>query len=186
MSAFEIAAQAVGILAMVFNIFSFQQKSSGRVIAFQMCGGALFAVNFFMLGATVGGIMNTIAVFRAAVYMNKKRLHADHIAWLIFFMGLYAAAYVLTFTVFEKPFTGGNAVIELLPVIGMTATNVGFRRQNAGGIRKLGLISSPAWLIYNIINFAIGAIICEVLSLCSIFIGMYRHDRGQKAPQIAE
>lgn len=185
MTTYEIVAQAIGILAMVFNIFSFQQKTSVRVIAFQMCGGALFAVNFFMLGATMGGIMNTIAVFRAAVYMNKKRLCSDHFAWLIFFMGLYATAYVLTFTVFGKPLTVVNIVIELLPVIGMTATNIGFRMQNAGAIRKLGLISSPSWLSYNIINFALGAIICEVLSLCSIFIGMYRHDWSHKDRQKA-
>ena len=48
---------------------------------------------------------------------------------------------------------------------------------NPEAIRKYALISSPLWLIYNIANFSIGAIICEVLSLCSILVGMLRLDR---------
>ena len=33
-----IIAQAVGIIAMLFNIFSYQQKSAKRIIAFQFFG----------------------------------------------------------------------------------------------------------------------------------------------------
>jgi hypothetical protein len=32
-------------------------------------------------------------------------------------------------------------------------------------------------LTYNIYYGSVGAIVCEVMSLASIFIGMYRHDR---------
>lgn len=176
MDPFEITAQAIGILAMAFNILSFQQKTYKKAVFFQFFGASLFAVNFFMLGAIVGGIMNVIAVFRAFVYMNKKKFHTDHIAWLLSFILFYITSYILTFTVFGKDFTLFNAVIELLPVVGMTATNIGLRLENARAIRRFGLISSPSWLAYNIANFAVGAIICEVLSLISIFIGIIRFD----------
>ena len=180
MKPFEIIAQIVGIIAMAFNILSYQQKTSGRVMAFQLCGGALFSINFFMLGATVGGIMNVIAVFRAIVFMNKKKFHTDHVAWLVGFISLYIICYILTFTAFGNEFTIFNAVTELLPIIGMIATTLGFRVQNAKAIRRFGLISSPSWLIYNIINMSVGAIICEILSLGSIIIGTIRHDIKSK------
>ena len=61
----------------------------------------------------------------------------------------------------------------------MIATTISFRLTDAKSIRRYGLISSPSWLVYNIVNFAIGAIICEVLSLCSIVIGMIRLDRNK-------
>ena len=178
MTAYEIIAQLIGIIAMAFNIFSYQQKTSRRVILFQLVGGSLFAVNFFMLGATVGGIMNVIAVIRAIVYANKEKFRATHILWLVFFIGLYIAAYILTFTTFGKAFTLWNAILEVLPIIGMTASTIGFRLQNANAIRKSGLICSPSWLIYNIVNLSIGAIICEVLSLVSIVIGIVRLDKN--------
>lgn len=176
MTTFDLIAQAVGIVAMAFNILSFQQKTHKTVITFQLFGSILFAVNFFMLGATVGGILNLVGTLRAIVFMNREKLRADHIGWLIFFTILYISSYILTFTVFGREMTLFNGIIELLPVIAMTATTVSFRLQNARAIRLFGLLSSPSWLIYNIVNFAVGAIICEVLSLCSIVIGLFRYD----------
>ena len=176
MTLYDYISQTVGIIAMLFNILSYQQKTSKGVIIMQLFGGALFSINFFMLGATVGGILNIIAVFRAVVFWGKEKFCADSKAWLVVFIGLFITSYILTFTVFGKTFTLTSAVLELLPVIAMTATTVSFRINTASVIRKFGLISSPSWLIYNICNFALGAIICEAVSLVSIFIGMIRFD----------
>jgi len=172
-----IIAQAVGLLAMAFNIFSYQQKTRERAIAFQLCGGGFFALNFLLLGATTGAILNVLAVIRAVVFLNREKLRANHPAWLIGFLAAYFASYLMTFTMLGKEATAANLIIESLPVIGMTATTLSFRLTDARAIRRYGLISSPSWLIYNICCFSLGAIICEVLSLCSIVIGMVRLDQ---------
>lgn len=177
MDTYNLIAQAFGIAAMVFSILSFQQKSRAAVITFQMICGILFCVNFFMLGAIVGSILNAVAFVRAIIFLNKEKLHADNFPWLIGFIVVFIASYVLTFTVFRKEPTLKNFIIEILPVIGMTASTVSFRYSDAKSIRKYGLISSPAWLVYNIASGSLGAIICETLNLCSIFIGMLRYDR---------
>jgi len=172
----EIIGQILGIVAMAFNIYSFQLKTSNKVIVCQLFGGLFFAISFFMLNSVIGGLLNVLAVMRAIVYRFKDKFHADHIAWLLFFITMYLVSYVLTFTVFGTTFDLRNAIIELLPVIGMTASNISFRLQSAKAIRRYGLICSPSWLIYNIIHVAAGAIICETLSICSIIVGMFRHD----------
>ena len=177
MGVYEWIAQGIGIAAMAANILSFQQKTRLNAIGFQLVGGALFAVNFFMLGATVGGILNAVAFVRAIIFLNKEKLRADRPGWLVGFTAVYLASYVLTFTVFGKAPTAVNLIIEFLPVIGMISTTLGFRMTDAKAIRRFGLISSPCWLIYNIANMSIGAICCEVLSLGSILIGMARLDR---------
>ena len=176
----ELTAQIIGIFAMGFNILSYQQKTRLRVIAFQLVGGALFSINFFMLGAIVGGLLNAVAVVRAVVFLNKEKLHADSLPWLLGFIAVYLASYVLTFTAFGKDVTLINLTVEFLPVIGMTATTISFRLSDAKAIRRFGLISSPSWLVYNIVSFSVGAIICEVLSLGSIVIGILRLDRNKK------
>ena len=173
----DIIAQGIGILAMIFNILSYQGKKQKTVIALQLIGGALFAVNFWMIGAKVGGILNVIAVVRAVLFLFKDKVKADSIIWLIGFILSYVAVYVLTFTAFGTTITAWHLVRELLPVVGMTALSVGFRLKDAAGIRKCGLVSSPAWLIYNIAVGSWGAIICETLTLISIFVGMFRHDK---------
>ncbi len=176
MEPIEIIAQAIGIVAMAFNIFSYQQKKQKGVIAFQLVGGSLFAVNFLLLGAWVGGILNIIAAIRAVIFLNKEKLKADRPVWFIGFALTYIAVYILSFAIFKTEPTPYNFVIELLPVVGMMATTVGFSLKKAADVRKCGLISSPSWLIYNISNFSLGAIICETLSLISIVTGIVRLD----------
>lgn len=183
MKPIEIIAQCIGIVAMLFNILSYQGKSQKLVIALQLFGGALFALNYLLLGATVGGILNILAAIRAVIFLFKEKLRADRLAWLFGFIALYIAVYVLNFTVFGKEPTFFNFAVELLPVIGMTALSVGFRLKRAADIRLCGLISSPSWLIYNIVVGSWGAILCEVLTLISIFVGMLRHDRKRQESQ---
>lgn len=177
MEPIEITAQMFGIAAMLFNILSYQGKSKRTVIVLQFFGATLFAVNFLLLGATVGGILNIIAAVRAVIFVFKDKLKADKAPWLIAFIASYIAVYILNFTVFGKEVTVFNLIIEILPVIGMVALNIGFRLKNSADIRKCGLVSSPAWLIYNIAADSWGAIICELFTLISIFTGILRHDR---------
>ncbi len=177
MTFLEYIAQAIGIAAMIFNTLSYQGKKQGTVIALQLVGGCLFAVNFLLLGAWVGGILNIIAVVRALLFLFKKQLKTEKLPWFILFLCSYITVYVLSFTVFGVEPTAFNFVIESLPVIGMTALNVGFRLKNASDVRKCGLISSPAWLIYNTVAGSWGAILCETFTLISIGVGMLRHDK---------
>lgn len=180
MTPFDIFVQAIGIIAMCFNIFSFQLKTSTKVIVCQLIGASFFAVHFFLLGATVGGLLNLVAIFRAIIFSNPEKFRAKHIGWLVLFVALFVLSYVLSFTVFGKPFTLGNALLEILPVVGLTASTVSFRLDSGAAIRRYGLICSPCWLIYNVVNQSIGASICEAVSIISIFIGMFRHDIKRK------
>ena len=150
------------------------------MIALQLIGGALFAVNFLMLGALVGGILNILATIRAIVFLFKDKLKADRLPWLFGFVASYIVVYILNFTAFGKEPTAFNLIVEVLPVIGMLALNIGFMLKNASDVRKCGLVSSPAWLIYNIIVGSWGAIACEALTLISIFVGMLRYDNKAK------
>lgn len=183
MTTTELIAQTIGIVAMAFNILSYQGKKQSTVIAMQLFGSAFFAANYLMLGATIGGILNILALIRATVFLFKEKLNTDHPLWMIGFVMTYIAVYVLNFTVFGKPLTIYNLLIELLPVIGMVALTVGYRLKRAADVRKCGLVSSPSWLIYNITVGSWGAIICEILALCSIVIGMFRHDRAGQETQ---
>ena len=177
MTTIEIVAQAVSIAAMAFNILSYQRKTQRGIITFQFFGSGLFAVSFLLLGSVMGMLMNIISVARATVYRERERLHADHILWLFGFIALFITTYTLSFTVFGTEPTVKNLIVELLPVIGMTVSTVSFRMKEARAIRLLGLINSPAWLIYNIFAFSIGAILCEAISLVSIVVALFRFDR---------
>ncbi len=180
MTPYKIIAQIIGIVAMTLNILSYQRKNQRDIIITQFFGSGLFVINFLMLGAITGGIINFLAVLRAIVFSNKEKFRADKVIWVYGFIGAFLLTYASTFLVFDKEPTPFNLVIEFLPIIGIIASTVSFYMKDGKAVRRLALISSPSWLIYNITQAAIGGIICEAVSLVSIIIGMLRHDRKKE------
>lgn len=186
MTEIEIIAQIVSIAGMVANLLSYQQKAQKRIILFQFFASLLFSASFFMLGEYVGAILNLIGIARAIVFMYKEKTRATHIAWLIGFSLAFASTYVLIFTVFGKEVNATNLIIQLLPVVAMIIATVSFRL-SARDVRRLGLISSPLWLIYNIFCFSIGGICTEILNIISMIVGIVRLDvKRKKEPKSDE
>ncbi len=181
METIEIIAQIISIAAMVVYFLSYQQKKQRTAIFFQLIATTLFSLSFFMLGAMMGFVLNVISAVRAVLFMYKKQLKTDNIFWFVGFMITYAACYVMSFTVFGTEFTLINALLELCPVIGMVATTFGFRAKSAKAVRISGLVNEPAWMVYNIAAFSIGAIASNVFSIASIVIGLIRLDKKGKS-----
>ena len=180
MNTVEIVAQIMGIVGMAINCLSFQNKKAHMVIVFQLFGSMFFAINYFMISAFSGAILNVLGIVRAIVFLFEKKLNTKHPLWTIGFVVLYLCSYVLVFTVFAKSVTPTNLIVELLPVIGMVLTTLSFRASDAKIIRIYAMLNAPFWLTYNIINVAIGGICCESINLVSIVIGMIRHDMKKK------
>ncbi|MBE6733393.1 MAG: YgjV family protein [Ruminococcaceae bacterium] len=173
----QLIAQGFGIFGMLMNVLSYQCKTQRKVIFMQLFGSMFFAINFYMLGAYMGALLNAIGVVRAVIYSNKNFFKAEKRFWLYGFTVLYIISYFSVFAVFKKEVTVLNLLVELLPLIAMIAATISFSKKDASVVRKYGLISSPCWLIYNCVNFAIGAIFCEIFILTSIIIALFRLDR---------
>ena len=168
--------QAIGIVAMSLNIIAFQFKSKRKLLLCVCLGSALFSVNMFMLGAVTGGIMNVLSVVRSLVYVDKDKLPIPVKLVNAMFIVAYLISYVLSFTVFGIEPIARNFILELLPIIAMTAMTIAFAGDNAKVIRLAGFINSPCWLVYNIFNYAIGGILCETFALVSITSALIRID----------
>ena len=172
--------QAIGIVAMAFNITAFQCKRKQALLMLICVGSSLFSINMFMLGAVTGGFMNILGTIRSLVYVNKDKLPISVNLVNIMFVLAYLISYVLSFAVFGTEPTVKNFMLELLPIIAMSAMTFAFAGNNSKIIRLSGFISSPCWLVYNIFNNAIGGIICEVFILISIISALIRIDIIEK------
>ena len=175
-----ITAQAIGIAAMGANVASYQFKKGRQILLLQLIGSALCAVNMLMLGAMMGGLLNLVGIARSIVYMRLRegKKHSPLVEAV--FISLYLLSYALTFTVLGKSPTVTNLIVELLPVLGMTAFTIGAALGSARTIRLFGFISSPCWLIYNIVSLAVGGILCEVFALISNLSAFLRYDLRRK------
>lgn len=172
----EIIAQVFGIFGMAMNILSYQRKEQKQIIFMQLIGSVFFAVNYLLIGAFVGALLNISGIIRATVYCKRDTFRTDKIQWVFGFSALYVIVYILSFTVFGTKADFKNLMVEVLPVIGMIITTLSFYLGRANMVRKLGVINNPLWLTYNLINFTIGGIITESVSLISIVIGIIRYD----------
>ncbi|MBQ6823057.1 MAG: YgjV family protein [Clostridia bacterium] len=180
MTPIKLIAQIISIIAMCIALLSFQQKKQSRILVMQFCSGTLFTVHFFLLGAWTGCLLNLVGIFRAAVFANRSKKWASHIAWPILFCLLFAGIYVLNFTLLGLTPTLPNLLIELLPTLGMFATTISFRMEKASQVRAFSLISSPLWFTYNAINLSIGGMLTELFTLISILVGILRLDIKKK------
>ena len=155
----------------------------------QLLGSSLFTVNYLMLGAVMGGLMNILAVVRAVLFVNKERWRLNDKLLIGGLTVAFIATYVLEFTVLGVTPTARNLIIEALPVIGMISVTVSFNMTGARTVRLMSItLNSPAWLVYNIYSGSIGAILCEVFSLVSLAIGIIRHDikrKNKEDPSVA-
>lgn len=176
----KIAAQIISIIAMCIALLSFQQKKQRNILLLQFCSGSLFTIHFLMLKAWTGCLLNLIGIFRAAVFANRSKKWASHIAWPILFCALFAGVYVFNFTVLKMEPVFSNFLVQLLPTLGMFATTISFRMKKASQVRVFSIISSPLWFTYNAIQGSIGGMLTELFTLISIVVGMVRLDIKKK------
>jgi len=176
----EIVAQAFGIVGMIFNIIVFQQKKQRNVLIFQFFAALTFAINYLLLGAIVGGLLNIVGALRAVVFYFEDKTRARALPWLIVFILAFGVSYPLTFLAFGTQPSAKNLIIELLPVLAMIIATIALRAGKSKTVRSLGLISSPMWLVYNCFSGSFGAIASEILNLISIIVGIIRLDIKKK------
>ena len=177
MNPLDLVTQLVGIAAMIVAIATYQFKSPKAIAVIQLCSSLLWFIQFMMLGAYVGALLNIIAILRSVVYSNRERFHAERKIWIFIFTALAVIPYILTFTLFGKEPTFFHLIIEFFPLIGVTAFNIGYYLNDSGKFRICSLVSSPVWMVYDIVSKSVGGTVCEIFSLCSIIIGMLRYDR---------
>ena len=159
----ENLAQIIGILGTCAAFISFQLKENKKFFILQATSGLMFALNFLLLGAPTGCVLNLINIYRGAVMAGGKRLHK--LPFLISIQAIYIIATVFTYT-------------NIFSVIALTAQLIGtFAMWSGSGktIRILQLFCvSPLWLVHNIFVFSIGGIVCEVFNIGSIIVSLIR------------
>ena len=111
-----LIAQALGVVAALFGIFSFQQKRRGGILVFQIVNNVFWTVHMFLLGAWAGGALNAIGIFRGIVFFFREdRRWAQSNIWYAVFALLFAGASAFSWV-------QGDGALALLPLTGMIFT----------------------------------------------------------------
>ena len=61
---FMYVIQALGLVALVFNVYAFASRTRDRILFRQAIASAFFVVHFILLGAVTGAVMSVIVIIR--------------------------------------------------------------------------------------------------------------------------
>lgn len=166
----NIFIQIVGVIAMIFSVFSFQMNKHKHIMIMQIIATLLFAFQYFMLGAFTGMALDLVGGVRGVVFYNKDKKWAQSNLWIVLFIILFIIFGIFTWQ-------GPKSVLMILAMI-LNTFSFSFTKPKL--VRSTILISSPMMLIYNILCCSIGGIINEVFVEISSIVGMLRYDIKRK------
>ena len=167
----NLIAQAVGLVALVLSLASFQFKSRKGIMAAQMSASLLFSLQLFMVGAVTGGCLDLISFVRTLIFSNNTKKWASSKLWLYFFVAVMVIIGIFTWQDWTS----------ILAICGSVLSTFALWMKEPKNVRRISLFVGPCWLIYNIINGAYTGALNECIAMVSIIIGIIRYDRKPKS-----
>lgn len=164
----KLAAQAVGILAVITFLLSYQQKKRGNIIMLNAASRVLYIVQYIMLGAFEGAALDILGTVSSIAAQNKDkgfikkqvRLTCIAVNALILAVGLLLY----------------KNIFSLFPIMGVLLHTSAFWLSDEKTIRRVSFLGSPFWLVYNLASNAYGSALGDALTMLSIGIAIYRYD----------
>ena len=168
-------ANAVGVLAAVIYVLSYQQKRRKWIVLLGAISRMLFVAQYVLLGAYEGAVLDVIGALAGLLAGRKEApFIKKNLPWIIAtihlaILGVGIWLYVDVFSIF---------------VIAATTLHVGalwFSKEKT--IRRLSLAGSPCWLVYNVASKAYPSAVSDSFTIVSIIVAMFRYDfhfKGKK------
>ncbi len=160
-----IAGQAVGIIAIIIGILTYQIKSRRGIMVANIASTVCFALHYMMIGAYVGMALNIVATFRNIVFYNTKMSKKKSTFFTAFFSVIVCVTGLITW----------EAWYSALQIVSSVLRNYILSLSKPNSIRKGIMIVLPMTLIYNVCVFSLGGIINDSLSFISTGISLYRY-----------
>lgn len=157
--------QGIGFAAVAISLCIFQTNKRMNMLKLGTASGLLYAAHFYLLGAFTGSAMNLIGSARSYAYFKIEPSPKTQIV-LYGFIALIVLATMMTWA----------GPISLLPMFGLISGSIAFWQSNPTLIRRLALIASPLWFIYNYKVGSYPGMFIETVMLTSNLVGQYRFD----------
>ena len=171
-----LISQIFGTIGIVISLTIYAGKSRKSIICCKFISDAVWFVNYSLLGAYTGALLNVIAMARETVfYHREKKKWAASRAWLYIFI-----ACVLISPTLDLINNGGFTIVPLFPAIGSSFAVISFYSKNTKSMRLWGFFAQMLWLIYGFLLFNPTGIISCLLTIASIVIGFFRELKNSK------
>ena len=170
--------QIIGLLAVAAFLLSYQQRKRSNIILLNVISRILYILQYILLGAYAGAILDVLGAVSAALAGQKHRPFIKKNQKLLFAgVNVLIIAAGLWLAVARKSF------LDVLPIIGVLLHTNAFWISSERIIRRISLAGSPFWLVYNLASRAYGSAVGDLLSMGSIVIAMIKYRNEQPSEE---
>lgn len=162
----EIIIQLIGGMGVVASIIAFQCKKHHAILFFRTLNEFLFAIQYLLLGAYTGTAVNLIGCIRNLIFTKCIARGKKTTVPIIIFCVLFTVFGIVTW----------QGPKSILIIAAKVISSAAYGNKNTALVRKVILITSSCWLIYNCFVFSIAGILCEAFTLISLIVGIIRLD----------
>lgn len=162
----DIVIQLIGGFGILASIISFQCKKHNTILLFRTLNEFIFAVQYFLLGAYTGMIVNLVGCVRNIIFTKQISKNNKTTVSVIIFS--------ITFVIFGLAVWQGPK--SLLIIAAKVLSTLAYGNKNTTIVRSIIFVTSASWLIYNYCVFSIAGMLCEAFTLLSLIIGFIRLD----------
>ena len=165
-----IIPQVIGLLAVATFLLSYQQKKRQNIIALNVLSRCLYILQYILLGALSGAVLDILGAISAFIAGKKHTQWINRHEKLVFL--LITAVIVsagVTIAILNRSF------LDLFSLAGILLHTGAFWLNKEKVIRRVSLLGSPFWFVYNFCSRAYGSAIGDIFSMVSIVIAMRRH-----------
>lgn len=164
----KFTAQIVGLAAVATFLLSYQQKKRKNIIALNAVSRALYIIQYIMLGAFEGAVLDILGILSSVAAQNKNKAYIkNHVKLFFILMNMIiVVAGILTY----------KNIFSLFPVLGVLLHTSAFWITEEKTIHRVSFAGSSFWMIYNVSSLAYGSAIGDFLTMISIGTAIYRYD----------
>ena len=166
-----IIATSVGVLATATFLLSYQQKKRKNIIIWNTVSRCLYVLQYLLLGAYSGAILDVLGAAVSVVAAKKDHPRImKHVRVIVVLCNLVIVAAGLLLY---------RSLIDLLPIAGVLLHTGAFWLRDERIIRRVSLLGSPFWFVYNLISRAYGSAVGDVLTMLSIVLAMIKYRKKE-------
>lgn len=166
-------ANAVGVLAVILFVLSYQQKTRKGIVLCNVISRALYVAQYILLFAFEGAMLDVIGI-AASILAQKKDTSFIKKNLKIIVVCVNLAIVVAGLLLYKNAFS-------LLPMFGVLLHTGAFWLTNEKYIRIVSFFGSPFWLVYNVYSMAYGSAAGDIMTMVSIGIAIFRYDILKKS-----
>ncbi len=166
----DIIPQIIGLLAVATFLLSYQQKKRSNIIILNVISRCLYILQYLLLGAFAGAVLDILGALSSVIAGKKHTpLIKKHTAAILIAVNtciIFAGAGIAL---------ANQSWLDLFSLAGVLLHTSAFWISDEKIIRRVSLLGSPFWFVYNFLSRAYGSAIGDILTICSILIAMFRH-----------